>query len=207
MSGPCKGCAAPTSRKSSWCSQACNALHRRTGVERRCVACGENYYRRPGESAAPKYCSSQCRFDHKRANAVNYPKKGTRAIHRIVMEQIIGRPLSSKEIVHHANHNKLDFSASNLELKANQSVHMKEHWAEGSITSNPADAVARGRKSGVVRRARMLERSLEIERLVAAGRSNEMIAEALCLHVATVRVLRRTRPHCLPVEQQQSLFT
>jgi hypothetical protein len=71
---------------------------------------------------------------------------------------------------------------------------------------HPIDAIARGVKSGIVRRARMLERSAEIDRLLTAGRSPEQVASQLGIHVTTVRRLQRERPHCLPIEQQRSLF-
>lgn len=154
MSGPCKGCGAPTSSRSTWCSQACNAKHRRTGIDRTCLACGTAFYRRPGESESPKYCSTACRYAHKRANATNYPKRGKRALHRIVMEEKLGRSLERGEVVHHANHNILDFSAENLELKESHSDHMREHFANGSMSLSHERAVALGKRSGEVRRAR-----------------------------------------------------
>lgn len=147
-------CGKPASPRGLWCSQACNAQHRRTSVERSCVACGARFYRRPGDSDSPKYCSTGCRIEHKRATGKNYPKRGKRALHRIVMEEKLGRPLTRGEVVHHVNHNKLDFSESNLELKPSQSAHMKEHWADGSISTTHEAAVARGKRSGEVRRAR-----------------------------------------------------
>lgn len=154
MSGPCAGCGAPTSRRSKWCSQACNAAHRKLRYERTCIACSASFTPAARERDTAKYCSRKCRYEHKRANSKNYPKQGKRALHRIAMEKKLGRKLSRTEVVHHVNHDKLDFSETNLELKASQSEHMKEHWADGSISTTHEQAVARGKRSGEVRRAR-----------------------------------------------------
>jgi len=123
-----------------------------------------------------------------------------------VMEEKLGRSLSAEEVVHHVNHNKNDFSPANLELKPNQSVHMKEHWAEGSIRSTLEQAIARGRASDEVRKAKMLRRQETVAELTSRGLTTEQIAAALAVCPATVRRLRRLSPHCLPIEQQPSLF-
>lgn len=47
--------------------------------------------------------------------------------HRIIIEQIIGRKLTSKEIVHHKNTIRDDNRAVNLELCASQKLHFKYH--------------------------------------------------------------------------------
>jgi hypothetical protein len=49
--------------------------------------------------------------------------------HRYVMEQHIGRPLQTKEHVHHLNHNTLDNRIENLELLS-ASDHAKIHSAK-----------------------------------------------------------------------------
>ena len=48
-------------------------------------------------------------------------------LHRIVMEQKLGRLLTEKEIVHHKNENGQDDSPDNLELLGNQKEHSKKH--------------------------------------------------------------------------------
>jgi hypothetical protein len=150
----CLGCPNPASPRGQWCSQACNARLRKKRYARTCEACGAEFEPASRERDTAKYCSRKCRYEHKRANAVNYPKQGKRSLHRIVMERKLGRPLQRTEIVHHANHDMLDFSEENLELKPSQSVHMKEHWADGSLSMTHERAVALGRRSGEVRRAR-----------------------------------------------------
>lgn len=46
--------------------------------------------------------------------------------HRVVMEQSLGRILSTDEVVHHIDHNKSNYDLSNLELTS-QSAHSKSH--------------------------------------------------------------------------------
>jgi len=46
--------------------------------------------------------------------------------HRVVMEQIIGRPLSADEIVHHINGNKADNRPENLSIES-RATHNREH--------------------------------------------------------------------------------
>ena len=55
-----------------------------------------------------------------------YLFKGHRRIHRLVMEQIIGRLLTSNELVHHKDENKVNNNPGNLEI-VTRSEHMKLH--------------------------------------------------------------------------------
>lgn len=50
-------------------------------------------------------------------------------IHRVIAEQMIGRPLAKGEIVHHIDGNKHNNDPSNLQVMT-QSEHMKLHLAE-----------------------------------------------------------------------------
>lgn len=59
--------------------------------------------------------------------AKNHPhatKKGYVAEHRLVMEKSLGRYLTSKEVVHHKDHNKTNNSIENLELVVGSGKHL-----------------------------------------------------------------------------------
>ena len=58
---------------------------------------------------------------HHEADAVGYVRE-----HRLVAEQMIGRPIGPDEIVHHINGDKLDNSQSNLQVMT-KSEHNKLH--------------------------------------------------------------------------------
>lgn len=55
-----------------------------------------------------------------------YHKLHGRHIHRVIAEQMIGRPLVKGEIVHHIDGNKHNNDPSNLQVMT-QSEHMKLH--------------------------------------------------------------------------------
>ena len=57
----------------------------------------------------------------------SYKKLCGRHEHRIVAEQILGRPLKKGEVVHHIDRNKRNNSPDNLMIFKNQSEHAKWH--------------------------------------------------------------------------------
>lgn len=110
------------------------------------------------DGLAAESCSHKCysknRHGQKRGSYVDFviisgyryiyvpehPKSiGTRELyvaeHRLVMESIIGRYLTDKEIVHHKNGDTLDNSPSNLEMMTT-SDHAKLHIKDGKRSNN-----------------------------------------------------------------------
>ena len=109
-----------------------------------CLNCNTEYNRRVSPSgrleslseySARKYCSLDCYHEYNVGDRHANYKNGTKIrpdgyirdsqtdqyIHRIVMEQHIGRELQTREVVHHKDGNPSNNDLSNLELLTNSS--------------------------------------------------------------------------------------
>ena len=66
----------------------------------------------------------------------NCGKQGYVAEHRLVMENHIGRYLTSNEVVHHKNHDESDNRIENLELCESAGKHMQKYHPEALIKAS-----------------------------------------------------------------------
>lgn len=120
-----------------------------------CEACGSEFerYWYPAMPNRPRFCSVPCaqlvrnrEIGQRRKGTGTYPPQngnGYRRVwcpdrevyvyeHRLVMERHLGRRLTTAEIVHHVNHDKMDNRLDNLVLLPNRAAHVQEHVAEGT---------------------------------------------------------------------------
>lgn len=134
----------PSKSNRIYCSAECYGISCRLGEWYKCLACGKEFYasRAKIREGGGKYCSRKCntRGEHNPAwkggrrirngYAVTWTDVGMyRFEHRIVMEEMLGRPLTSNEIVHHVNGDSLDNNPKNLRVMM-QSEHMSLHRRE-----------------------------------------------------------------------------
>lgn len=114
-----------------------------------CEMCGKDFQRtqqpRPQGRMLHKFCSRKCagkgykrpfngsRFIGKSGYVtVVLPNRRIIFEHRLVMETILGRPLTRSEIVHHKNEIKTDNHPENLQLtnrKEHRKLHRIHRWA------------------------------------------------------------------------------
>lgn len=147
--------------KGKWCSRECFI----TVKEYTCDYCGREFKRRPTNISPTSkhiFCSRECTNkglkrkvgpDNPNWKGIiysdTYPKiriNGSyKRMHRVVMEEHLGRPLSPEEHVHHINGDKTDNRLENLQVVTN-SQHRKVHAPPKLICSacKQKQAVAKG---------------------------------------------------------------
>ena len=118
-----------------FCSWACFAASMRRGTLMFCAMCDTEFYKQLAEQDSGKhFCSRDCYMDFRHASmkATTYPKNGRRHAHRVIAEQLLGRDLSSEEIIHHIDLNRHNTDPINLAVFPDQSYHMRCH--QGSMS-------------------------------------------------------------------------
>lgn len=130
-------------RKEFTCSYKCRNIFligkHTKGKYKKCERCGKDFWHRPSENrrgSVRKYCSLECCIPTKRGEAMStdgYFIINHKKVHRIIMEEHIGRRLKSSEIVHHKDFNKLNNDISNLQIVTRAEHNRIHQIALGNI--------------------------------------------------------------------------
>ena len=109
-----------------------------------CKECGKEIY-----TTRHKFCCHECATNYRKKHYEHkvykekgyfvryisgYNKKGNAKIHRLVMEEHLGRKLKPNEVVHHINEDRTDNRLENLQLMTrgeHSRLHREKEKAEG----------------------------------------------------------------------------
>ena len=121
-------------RSRRYCSRICATAASKRGKTFSCIVCQRVRYLRPSylNRVTQKYCSLQCwKTVNHGANSPAWKGgrvkrssgymnvligKQYRMEHRVVMENLLGRPLRQDEVVHHRDHDRTNNAPENLQL-------------------------------------------------------------------------------------------
>ena len=121
---PCKGCGVEYTPKrkrqftSVYCCLACQRSH--------CLICDQKHNVELSRATAEQRGDTL----RGRGNKKTYTKRAGRHEHRIVAEEILGRPLRDGETVHHIDGNKKNNAKTNIQILSGQGEHARLHAYE-----------------------------------------------------------------------------
>ncbi len=146
-------------------------------MDKQCEICGKTYYIRRSHASLRRTCSRSCgaTLKSREKSGVNSPtwnggveySMGYRYVyspnhpsayrnkvaeHRLVAEKKLGRFLSSDEVVHHINGDKLDNRPENI-MVVNRAWHLLEHdphkWKQNESTNLQSNGLRQSKSYGV----------------------------------------------------------